>query len=207
MNEIILTADQNLPAFVDRHIRAFGLASINWGRMEQLLEILLRIADDPSYISSEAGRFPTTSFRLKVEKFERIYAKHPSFAIVHHIAQPVCKGLKKANRSRILLTHCAVQNFHAGPPSTVHVQTIKGRGPDLIQTFHGTWPIQKVEDISELLNHLWLDLRTIAKMTSTTEFRQSLGKELSRTQKASVWLRRQRAHLRHRCSRIFDAQD
>jgi hypothetical protein len=63
MTDIALTVTQSLPDFVERFVRAFGLATINWGRMEQLLELLLRIADDPTYNTSEAGRFPTTSFR------------------------------------------------------------------------------------------------------------------------------------------------
>jgi hypothetical protein len=152
MTDIALTVTQSLPHFVERYVRAFGLATINWGRMEQLLELLLRIADDPTYNTSEAGRFPTTSFRLKAEKFERIYANHPSFAAVHHIAKPVCVGLRTANKSRVLLIHCAVQNFDAGPPATVQVQTIKGKGPEFIQTLSGTWPIHKVEEINDLLN-------------------------------------------------------
>jgi len=207
MTDIILTVPRNLPDFVERFVRAFGLATINWGRMEQLLELLLRIADDPIYNTSESGRFPTTSFRLKAEKFEQIYANHPSFAAVHHIARPVCVGLKRANKSRVLLIHCSVQNFDAGPPATVRVQTIKGRGPEFIQTFSGTWPIDKVEEISDLLYGLWHDLQAIAQVTSTAEFRQSLRRELSRTQRAWVWCRRHRARLRHLCSRICGAQD
>jgi hypothetical protein len=207
MTDIILTVPQNLPDFVERFVRAFGLATINWGRMEQLLELLLRIADDPTYNTSESGRFPTTSFRLKAEKFERIYAKHPSFTAVHHIAGPVCIGLKRANKSRVLLIHCAVHNFDAGPPATVRVQTIKGKGPDLIQTFSGTWSLDTVEAISNLLYRLWHDLETIARITSTPEFRQSLRRELSRTQRAWIWFHRHQAHLRHLCSRICGAQD
>ena len=63
MTDIALTVTQSLPDFVERFVWAFGLATINWGRMEQLLELLLRIADDPTYNTSEAGRFPSTSFR------------------------------------------------------------------------------------------------------------------------------------------------
>jgi hypothetical protein len=179
MTDIALTVTQRLPDFVERFVRAFGLATINWGRMEQLLELLLRIADDPTYNTSEAGRFPTSSFRLKAEKFERIYANHPSFAAVHQIARPVCLGLKKANKSRILLIHCAVQNFDAGPPATVRVQTIKGRGPEFIQTLSGMWPIDKVEEVSVLLDRLWHDLQAIAQTISTPEFRRSLRRDPS----------------------------
>jgi hypothetical protein len=68
MTDIALTVTQRLPDFVERFVRAFGLATINWGRMEQLLELLLRIADDPTYNTSEAGRFPTSSFRLNIRK-------------------------------------------------------------------------------------------------------------------------------------------
>jgi hypothetical protein len=207
MTDIALTVTQSLPDFVERFVRAFGLATINWGRMEQLLELLLRIADDPTYNTSEAGRFPTTSFRLKVEKFKWIYANHPSFAPVHNIARHVCVGLKTANKSRVLLIHCAVQNFDAGPPSTVRVQTIKGKGPEFIQTFSGTWPIDRVEELSDLLDSLWHDLQTIAQVTSTAEFRQSLCRELSRSQRALVWFRRHRARLRHLCNRLCGAQD
>ena len=58
MTDIALTVTQSLPDFVERFVRAFGLATINWGRMEQLLELLLRIADDPTYNTSETGTLP-----------------------------------------------------------------------------------------------------------------------------------------------------
>ena len=124
---IDLSGQSNLPDFVEEIVRAWGLAAINWGRMEQTLELLLVQVNSPEYKTSEAAPVPTTSFRLKVEKFERIFAKHPLMSAVHHIAKPVCIGLKKANKSRIPLTHCSVKNFDAGPPGTVQIQTIKRR--------------------------------------------------------------------------------
>jgi hypothetical protein len=206
MIDVVLTGKEKLPDFAEQIVRTFGIATINWGRMEQLLELLLLTVHVPEYNTGENTPVPTTSFRLKVERFERLYAKHPSFAPVHHIATPVCLGLKKANKSRVRFTHCSVQNFNAGPPSTVTVQTVKGRAGQ-IHTSTGTWTAQDIENFSDLLAVLWHDLRKIAEIAATPTFRQSLRKELSRTQRALIWGRHLRSRLRRLCSRICGAQD
>jgi hypothetical protein len=206
MADVILTGKEQLPDFVERIVRTIGLATINWGRMEQLLELLLRTVDVPEYNTGETTRVPTTSFRIKVERFERLYAKHPSFAATHHIAGPVCRGLRKANRSRILLTHCSVENFDAGPPATVQARTIKGRG-GLIYTFTGRWTTARIQEFSDLLVLLWHDLKKIAEIVDAPGFRQSLCRELSQTQRALIWGHHLRSRLRHLCNRICGAQD
>jgi hypothetical protein len=201
---IDLSGQSNLPDFVEEIVRAWGLAAINWGRMEQTLELLLVQVNSPEYKTSEDAGVPTTSFRLKVEKFERIFAKHPLMSAVHHIAKPVCIGLKKANKSRIPLTHCSVKNFDAGPPGTVQIQTIKRRG-DLVYTSKGVWTARELTDLSVLLLQIWGDFQKIIHIIDTDDFRQSLRKELSRTQRALIRGRRLRSHWRRLCSRICAA--
>ena len=77
MTDIALTVTQSLPDFVERFVRAFGLATINWGRMEQLLELLLRIADDPTYNTSEAGTLPNHLVSAQSRKIRTNLRKPP----------------------------------------------------------------------------------------------------------------------------------
>ena len=54
---------------------------------------------------------PTTSFRLKCLLFKQWYGEHPHFKITHEAANAICIGLKKANKSRVFLTHPAFRVF------------------------------------------------------------------------------------------------
>jgi hypothetical protein len=206
MGVVDLSGQNNLPDFVEEIVRAWGLAAINWGRMEQTLELLLLQVNSSEYKTSEAAPVPNTSFRLKVEKFERTFAKHPLMSAVHHIARPVCIGLKKANKSRIRLTHCSVKNFDAGPPGTVQIQIIKARA-DVIHTSTGAWNARELTELAVLLLKIWDDFQKIIQIIDTDDFRQSLRKELSRTQRALIWGRQLRTRWRRLCSRICGAQD
>jgi hypothetical protein len=93
-----------VPEFAKPIVYAWGLATLNWGKMETQLELLLHVVNREEY-KLGYRKFPTTSFRLKSELFQEWYAEHPLFASVHHLAKPVCRGLLKANKSRLNLTH------------------------------------------------------------------------------------------------------
>jgi hypothetical protein len=192
-----------IPAIPDHAVPivfAFGQAAINWGRMEQHLEMLLLIVNRQDYKLEYEARFPKTSFRLKTKLFERWYVNDPHFASIHSLAFPVFKALKKANKSRLLLTHSNVVEFLPGPPVMVKVSILKTKG-DLIFQSYGQWTEQQIDDVNPLLCALASDLVRIGQITGNEAFQKSLRKELSEIQKVILWGRRRLYHLQHLCSR------
>jgi hypothetical protein len=190
-----------IPEYAKPIVFAFGEAAINWGRMEQHLEMLLRTVNRRDYKLGYERDFPNTSFRLKVRLFKKWYAQDPHFLSVRDIAKRACVGLRKANASRILLMHSNVVDFLPGPPSAVRVLIIKARGDDLSSST-GVWTEQQIKDLNVVLCALLTDLSTIGQLTRGEEFQQSLRKELSRIQKAFLWVRRLPSRLPRLCNRI-----
>jgi hypothetical protein len=179
----------DVPPYAEPLVRTIGSAYLNWGRLEQHLDFLLQHTNDARFVTGEIAKYPDTSFRLKSAHFKRIYAQHPRFKAVHHIAGPVCTGLKKANQSRVRMVHSNFQSFDPGPPPTMRVAIVRFKGADL-HPFHGTWSLEALQQFNQLLCWLSADLATISSVVMTEDFRRSLEKELSQTQKAFLWGRR-----------------
>ncbi len=177
---------EEIPPYAEPIVRAIGLAHLSWGRLEQHLDILLSAVNNDRYVTGAAPP-PKISFRLKSKRFKQLYAKHPSFKIVHDIAGPVCDGLKKANISRVRLTHSNVQSFSPGPPATINVRITNFSGPDL-RTKDGAWTLQEIENFNSLLTLLSTDFSRISELTMNEAFRKSLKKELSQIQRAKLWV-------------------
>ena len=71
---------REVPEYAKPIVYAFGFATINWGKMEQALEMLLHSVNRGDYHIGYVEKFPTTSFRLKVNLFRDWFVEHPSFA-------------------------------------------------------------------------------------------------------------------------------
>ncbi|MBN8982775.1 MAG: hypothetical protein J0I29_16100 [Rhizobiales bacterium] len=170
-------------------ITALGLAYLNWGRMEQTLEFLLRYTDDPRLATGAVPKFPDTSFRFKVKLFKKLYVKHPRFSQFHEAAESIVVGLKKANESRVRVVHCNFQGFDPGPPQAMKAVIVKYKGSDL-QTLDGTWTFQALQEFNQLLCFLNNDLAAITAKVITPEFLQSLERPLSQTERAILAIRR-----------------
>lgn len=179
---------KNVPPYADPLIRAIGLAYLKFGRIEQHMDFLLQSVNDARFVTGEIPRYPDTSFRLRCALFKKIYAQHPHFAIVHHIAGPVFIGLKKANKSRNRLVHSNIQGFAPGPPPSILAIIAKFNGRDL-RTWNGNWTLAEIEEYGVLLDHLSDDLGKISHLTMNDAFRQSLEKDLSRTERVILWFR------------------
>ncbi|MCP4329994.1 MAG: hypothetical protein GY791_16325 [Alphaproteobacteria bacterium] len=174
MPETIINLEpiNEIPTYAEPIIRAIGIGHLSWGKLEQHLDILLNAVSNERYVTG-ATQLPKTSFRLKAKLFKQIYAEHPNFKVVHQIAGPVCDGLKKANTSRVRLTHSNVQGFSPGPPAAISVRITDFNGPDL-RTKDGSWTLQDIEDFVSLLSHLSTDFGKISKLTMNEAFRKSL---------------------------------
>jgi hypothetical protein len=200
---VSLAPIKDVPPYATPLVTALGLAYLNWGRMEQHLELLLQHANEPRFVTGQVAKFPDTSFRLKSALFKKIYAEHPAFKRVHSLAAGVCVGLKKANVSRVRMVHSNFQEFAPGPPSAMEVTILKFKGRDL-HPFHGTWTLEAIEHFNELLCRLSDDMGKISALTMNDAFRQSLEKELSRIQRAKLWARHLLSRLPRLCSRRVD---
>lgn len=184
-------------------ITALGLAYLNWGRLEQTLEFLLRYTDDARLVTGAVPKFPDTSFRFKMKLFKKLYVNHPRFEQFREAAKAIVIGLKKANESRVRVVHCNFQGFDLGPPQAMKAVIVKYKNADL-QTFDGTWTFQALREFNQLLCFLNNDLAAIAAKVMTPEFLQTLEIPLSRTDKAILALRRQLSRLpRLRIERPF----
>lgn len=182
---------------------ALALAYLNFGRLEQTLDILLQYTNDPRLVTGSIPRFPDTSFRLKTKLFAELYVKHPRFHEFHDHAKYIVMGLRKANRSRVNLIHSNFQDFEIGPPRAIKAVITKWKGADMM-TWDGTWTFHAIKDFNELLCHLNDDLAQIVTRVITPGFLQSLEIPLSRTQRAILALRRRLSRLpRLRVERPF----
>jgi hypothetical protein len=164
---------RDVPDYAEPIVRAIGHAAINWGKLDQHLEMLLRHVSHSDYVTGEIEKFPDTSFRIKSQLFKKFYAKHSQFAAVHDIARGVCVGLKKANSSRVALFHSNVQGFLPGPPPTIEVVIMKAEGENLLLS-RGSWTAQQIEDFVDLACMLCDDLARISQAVMNEEFRESL---------------------------------
>jgi len=185
---IQLGAIREAPEYSIDFIALLGLVYMNWGRLEQTLEFLLRFVDDPRLVTGAQPKFPDTSFRLKVRLFNQLFGRHPRFSQFHDAAKSIAKGLKKANNQRVKMVHSNYQGFKEGPPPTMEVTIAKFTGADL-RTFHGSWTQQAIVDFNELLSLLNDDLAKFA-VAITPDFLRSLEKPLSRTEGAILAARR-----------------
>ncbi len=186
---IQLGAIREGPEYSIPFISILGLVYMNWGRLEQTLEFLLRFVDDFRLATGAVPRFPDISFRLKSRLFERIYCKHPRFSEFHEAARSIAKGLAKANEQRVKLVHSNFQQFKDGPPPTMEAVIVKFRGADL-QTLDGSWPLKALLDLNELLCLLNDDLAKIGERVINPDFLRSLEIPLSRTQSAILAVQR-----------------
>jgi hypothetical protein len=195
--EIKLLPIRVVPSYGEPIVSALGLATINWGKMEQHLEILLQYLNDERFDIGPVPKFPDTSFRLKSDLFKKWYARHPKLAACHELAGGICIGLKKANKDRVLLTHSNAQSFSEGPPPTMAVKVLKFHGREL-RPYNALVTIPALERFNTLLCDLSDDLTKLSMIVMSAEFRQSLGRDLSRTQRASLLARHILRRLRRR---------
>lgn len=184
-----LGAIREAPEYSINFLALLGLVYMNWGRLEQTLEFLLRFVDDPRLVTGAVPRFPDTSFRLKAKMFNQLFGLHPRFSQFHEAAKSIGKGLEKANKSRVKMVHSNYQGFKDGPPPTMEVIIVKFSGTDL-KTFDGSWTQQAIVNFNELLCLLNDDLAKIANVSMTLDFLQSLERPLSRIEKATLAARR-----------------
>lgn len=162
-----------VPPFAEPLVRAIGVAAVNWGKVEVLLDMLVRAVNKREYSKRKFRKTPDISFRLRREIFQDWYAEDPRFAEVHDWAAAVCIGLRKGNCSRNLIFHSSVQHFLDGEPPTIEVVNMQGKD-DAVNVSRGSWTERDILRFNTLACHICEDLARIAEVTMTEAFRERL---------------------------------
>lgn len=208
---IVLGAEKNIDLGAIEHgspealpiLGALGLAYLNFGRLEQALEFLLRYTNDSRLVTGEITRFPDVSFQLKVKLFKKIYVKHPRFKDFHEASKNIIIGLRKANESRVRLVHSNFQGFELTPTLAMKAVIVKWEGADL-KTFEGTWTFQALKDFNTLICHLNNDIAALAVKVINPDFLKSLEKPMTLRERAIFAVRLRLSRLpRVRIERPF----
>lgn len=163
------------PAYAQPILVAYALASMNWGRLEQQLDMALISVNKDYYSPLKPRETPSTSFRIKLELFRDWFVKDPRFSEFHHNANRLYKSLRRASEDRVLLIHSNVQRFVEGPPVSVEVVNIHtGKGNVTVQ--RAVWSEDQIRSVASKLNALNHGLRTITERALTPDFLRSLEK-------------------------------
>jgi len=163
------------PMFSIPILTAYALASMNWGRLEQQLDMALITVNKEYFSPAKARITPNTSFRMKLDLFNDWFVKDPRFEEFHAVARRLCKSLKHANEDRILLIHSNLQKFEEGPPLTMEVVNIHTTNGNVIQQ-RAVWTVEQIEKVADSFNRLNHGLRLITERVLTMEFLRSLEK-------------------------------
>lgn len=163
------------PSYAEPILVAYALASMNWGRLEQQLDMALISVNKEYYQPAKPRETPSTSFRLKLELFNDWFVRDARFSEFHHNARRLHGSLKKANEDRVLLIHSNVQRFIEGPPVSVEVVNIHtGKGNVTVQ--RAFWSAEQIRAVAAKWNALNHGLRTITERALTPTFLQPLEK-------------------------------
>jgi hypothetical protein len=121
------------PAFAEPIIRAYGLAALRWGRLEQHLDALLLTVNKEAHGPAVFRDMPNTSFRMKLDLFHDWFVKDRRFVQFHERARRLKTSLKQAARDRQVLFHSNCDGFEEGPPPALRLVNMHLKGEHVIQ--------------------------------------------------------------------------
>lgn len=167
------------PKFAMPLIRAYGLAVMNWGRLEQHLDMALISINKKEFTADPMMETPTSSFRLKLELFKKWYVKDARLAKHRTYSRKLIAALKIANTDRQILVHCNLQRFEEGPPPVmVMVQITHKRETTKVVEYK--WTEERLLKFSNAIHKLNTGFRVISSQTMTQDFLESLESTRSR---------------------------
>jgi hypothetical protein len=121
----------DVPPYAENILAGVGIAMLNWARLEQQLDALLIHVNKKDHSSEPYKPLRTASFKLKIELFERWFARDPRFIRQRKRAIKLVNSRTLASDDRNLLAHSNVQAFFKGPPVRMTVSKIKIAGDDI----------------------------------------------------------------------------
>ncbi len=163
------------PEFAIPLLAAYAIAVLNWGRLEQHMDMAL-ITVNKAYFKPKKERItPNTSFELKRALFRDWFTRDPRFSLFKEDAARLSRSLKHASADRIWLAHSNMQRFIEGPPIAVEIVNIRSVKGNVIQS-RAIWTIDQIRDVAAVFNELNTQLKNITDRALTVDFLKSLEK-------------------------------
>jgi hypothetical protein len=156
----------HVPQYAENMIKAVGIATLNWARLEQQLDALLVTVNKPSHSTEQYGPTPSSSFRRKIEMFDMWFVRDPRFEGQRDRAVQLTKAFTLAADDRNLLTHSNVQQFIEGPPVKMVVLKTVINGDEL-RIERGEWSEDQVFNLARALNWTQYMISRNAEVVST----------------------------------------
>jgi hypothetical protein len=166
---------ETVPIFARKIVFYYGLAAINWAKLEQQLDVLLHTVNLPEFDNKKHRETPNTSFRMKCELFEKWFIKDPRFIEFWGNASRLHKSLLAASKDRQLLFHSSVQDFLRGDPHAVRILNLRHDNQKRkITVTRGSLSQTQVERAAMGFAKLTHGMRELCKAVMTDEFRATL---------------------------------
>ncbi len=164
----------NVPPYAENIVKAVGIATLNWARLEQQIDALLITINKPGHSTEPHKQTPYNSFRKKIEMFEKWFAHDPRFVNQHVRAAQLTITITAAAVDRNLLMHSNVQEFIEGPPVKMKIlkTVIKSNGLNAIE--HAEWTEDLIFGLAKNLNKLSHGLWTISREVLRKDFLDTL---------------------------------
>jgi hypothetical protein len=172
-HEVQVIGFKSVPPYAQSLVEALGLAAINWGKLEQQLDMLLLAVNRPEYARAKFRETPNTSFKMKIELFEKWYVKDPRFKNVASRAKLLVPTLRKVSADRQMLFHSNVQEFVDGNPPSIRTLHLRAKGEDVTLS-KGNWTEKQIRYFAESVARFSEGMATISQETMNERFRQSL---------------------------------
>ncbi|MCX7347389.1 MAG: hypothetical protein NTU78_16940 [Alphaproteobacteria bacterium] len=166
---------ETVPYYARKIVFFYGLAAINWAKLEQQLDALLHTVNLPEFDGEKYRETPNTSFRMKCDLFEKWFVKDSRFSEFHSIAARLHRSLKAASQDRQLLFHSAVQEFIRGDPNSVKILNMQHCNKrKKITVLKGNLSQAQVEQMAIKLAKLTNGMAKLCRGVMTPEFRATL---------------------------------
>lgn len=163
----------NIPPYAENIVKAVGIATPNWARLEQQIDALLITINKPGHSTEPHKQTPYSSFSKKIEMFEKWFAHDPRFVNQHERAAQLTITIAAAAVDRNLLMHSNVQEFIEGPPVKMKIlkTVIKSDG---LCIEHAEWTEELIFGLAKNLNRLSHRLWTISQEVLRLDFLDTL---------------------------------
>jgi hypothetical protein len=171
---------ETVPIFARKMVFYYGLAAINWAKLEQQLDLLLLTMNLPEFDNEKHRETPNTSFKMKCDLFKKWFVEDPRFRQFHDKARRLHKSLCTASNDRKQLFHSSVLDFLRGEPIAVKIQNLRHDNTKRkIYITTGDLNQDQVEKIAVGLARLTGGMRELCQGVMTDEFRVTLRNKTS----------------------------
>ena len=190
-NQLKVLGFEEVPPFAAELVQAFGMAAMNWGKLETGLDALLHNVNRKDYRTGRFREIPNTSFKLKRKLFRQCYVDDPRFAEVKERSYRLYISLGRAATDRQMLIHSAVEEFIQGPPVAIRIAIMRhDNAKQKITVDRGNITIEQIKESALKLARLTRGMAELERITTTDDFQKSLETTPGPTQRGIGLVRR-----------------